>query len=186
MLINEKWGYINREGQFIITLGFEEARKFAQGLATVRVNNLWGYINGDGEIAIKPQFYGAIEFSEELGAVVKGDLWGYIDRSVCFIIPPQYHTVENFVGGLAKVNRYFQSSYIARTGSPVASDDPGLKVNLERFPELILYKLLEPAFTHSRTFYPDLYKKRTLIDIVQQIGSIPFLQRPAGNQFPAS
>ena len=49
--INDKWGYIDRNGQMVIAPIYELARGFNIGLAPVRLNGKWGYIHSDGTLA---------------------------------------------------------------------------------------------------------------------------------------
>lgn len=42
-----KWGYIDRSGQIVIPLQFEQANSFSNGLAAIQVNGKWGYISHD-------------------------------------------------------------------------------------------------------------------------------------------
>jgi hypothetical protein len=42
--IAEKWGYINRYGEFIILATFDFAKPFSEGMALVNVAGKWGYI----------------------------------------------------------------------------------------------------------------------------------------------
>lgn len=79
--INDKWGYINEEGQVIIGTAYELARDFHDGFAAVKVKSIigskWGYINKLGEIVIKPKFDEVGEFCNGVAYVkVKSILQG--------------------------------------------------------------------------------------------------------------
>ena len=53
MGLNEKFGYINAQGEIMIPLKFEEAGNFAaNGLAAVAENGKRSYINADGQIVV--------------------------------------------------------------------------------------------------------------------------------------
>ena len=71
--INGKWGFIDKNGEIIITPQFEDARSFANGLAAVMVNSQWGFIDLQGEIVIDPQFEDAREFNSDGCAFVLTD-----------------------------------------------------------------------------------------------------------------
>jgi hypothetical protein len=66
-----KYGYIDREGKFVINPQFELAENFSEGLAAVKVNGKWGYINKTGMFVITPKFDLADNF--ELGLVKSTD-----------------------------------------------------------------------------------------------------------------
>ncbi|MEO0110388.1 MAG: WG repeat-containing protein [candidate division WOR-3 bacterium] len=44
-----KWGYINKEGKFVINPQFDYAYPFSEGLAVVQDGGLWGHINKEGQ-----------------------------------------------------------------------------------------------------------------------------------------
>jgi hypothetical protein len=64
--INQKWGFIDSEGDMIIEPRFEDTLGFSNGLAAVEVDGKWGFINTEGEVIIEPQFGGVRNFNEEL------------------------------------------------------------------------------------------------------------------------
>ena len=79
--INNKYGYINKCGDFIIEPKYEVAFAFSNNLAPVAVYdvsrrcNLWGYINTNGEIVIPFQFFEANNFIDDI-AIIK-TMFGY-------------------------------------------------------------------------------------------------------------
>lgn len=85
--INDKWGYINEEGQIIISPMYDFARDFHDGLAAVKIKSLmrtkWGYINKLGEIVIKPRFDEVGEFYNgiahvKVNSILRGIKEGFI------------------------------------------------------------------------------------------------------------
>ena len=47
---NERWYYINKQGEKVFKTDFLDAWSFSEGLAAVKFdNNRWGYINMQGE-----------------------------------------------------------------------------------------------------------------------------------------
>ena len=82
---NGKWGFIDKEGNFVIYPQFDYAVGFSEGLAAVRIGD-WetgksGFINKEGKIVINLQFDGAGEFSEGLAVVGIGEKYGVIDKT---------------------------------------------------------------------------------------------------------
>ncbi len=80
---NEKYGYIDTEGQSVINPQFDDAWSFSEGLARVKVADKFGFIDREGLYVINPQFDDARDFSEGLAAVEVGEVggrWTYIDR----------------------------------------------------------------------------------------------------------
>ncbi|WP_244944961.1 WG repeat-containing protein [Nostoc sphaeroides] len=91
-----KFGYIDKEGNFIIEAQFDEADIFSERLAPVKKGGKWGYINQFGEFVIQPDLDFAKPFSEGVALVnIGGELkqdkeqekayflggkWGYIRK----------------------------------------------------------------------------------------------------------
>src|SRR5438093_8451108 len=53
VLLDEKWGYINRRGDVVIKPQFDSAGEFKDELAAASVNKRGGYINGTGQFVIQ-------------------------------------------------------------------------------------------------------------------------------------
>jgi hypothetical protein len=76
-----RWGFIDKNGKYVIKPQFEYVSWFAENLAVVRVGAKWGYIDGKGATAIPPQFDEAYNFFKGLARVRIGDQWFYVDPS---------------------------------------------------------------------------------------------------------
>ena len=66
---NEKWGYIDKSGKFVIEPQFEFADDFSEGLAIVTINDEYGFIDKSGKFVIEPQFEYASKFSDGISRV---------------------------------------------------------------------------------------------------------------------
>ena len=100
--IGDKWGFIDRQGTYVIEPQFDDAQSFSEGLAAVRIGDRetgvgkYGFIDRQGRYVVEPQFDGAQSFSEGLAAVFIGDRWGFIDRQGRYVINPQFDVVGSF------------------------------------------------------------------------------------------
>ena len=110
------WGYINKQGKWIIEPFWNLAWSFSEGLACVLDDyHKVGYITPTGAFAIKPQFgsagyfFDGIAFYNIGGKLVdqegstSGGKFGFIDKNGNPIIPAQYDMVKNFSEGVAAV-----------------------------------------------------------------------------------
>ncbi len=76
---DQKFGYINREGEFIIPPGFDIAGPFSHGLACVELDGHCGFIDKSGQFKIASRFESADDFREGLARVRVGGQNGFID-----------------------------------------------------------------------------------------------------------
>jgi hypothetical protein len=118
-----RYVYIDKSGQPVSDLRFDDAKDFAEGLAPVRLGTVWGYVDRSGRISIAPEFDSAEPFSEGLAAVVQNGKTGFINHSGAFVIPPQFESADSFSDGRAVVSKRnghgtWSDRYIDRTGKP--------------------------------------------------------------------
>jgi|GEM_PF-6710759 len=101
---NDRCGYVDELGQFVIQRRFDQAYNFAASLAAVGDHGKWGFINPRGEYAIKPAFDKAKSFREGLAAAsIAGKGWGFIQTGGAWAIPPGFAEADSFSDGLAVV-----------------------------------------------------------------------------------
>ena len=109
-----KSGYIDNSGKIVIRPQFDEAWRFSEGLAPIRVGDDWGYINVEGKIVIKPQFFEASRFSDGIASVgvwfpkkqvidSKVGFYNYIDKQGRLISKDRFGVAFDFSDGLAQV-----------------------------------------------------------------------------------
>jgi WG repeat protein len=71
---NARAGFIDREGRWVISPQYDDARHFCGGVAPVQVGKLWGYINPANRMIIAPRFEDAESFNHGMGEVLeRGD-----------------------------------------------------------------------------------------------------------------
>ena len=133
---NDKLGYINEAGDFVIKPQFDEAFDFApNGLALVGEIGKYGYINEAGDFVIKLQFVQAAPFASNGLAIAKlnwNDKLGYINEVGDFVIKPQFDAAGPFASnGLAVAGLNGKLGYINEAGDFV----------------------IEPQFDHARHYF---------------------------------
>lgn len=72
---------------------FDEALRFSEGLAAVKIGNTFGYISKDGKVVIPPQFNWADEFTDgiamiEIGKNIIKNKVVYINREGRYVWEP--------------------------------------------------------------------------------------------------
>ncbi|MCR4757119.1 MAG: WG repeat-containing protein [Butyrivibrio sp.] len=101
------YGYIDTEGEYLVTPCFSEAREFSEGYAAVKDDNgKWGFIDSNGEIVIAPQYEFVGDFKEGVAKVENDqNLQGVIDANNNYIIEPKYPLIMDYSQGYARVRK---------------------------------------------------------------------------------
>lgn len=73
--INGAWGFVNTQGELVLSASYEDARDFHKGVAPVQKDGKWGYIDTKGDLLIEPVFEDAYPFNDAGTAPVKKESW---------------------------------------------------------------------------------------------------------------
>lgn len=101
---DKRWGFINSEGEWIISPVYDGVKSFSEGLSPVKIGKLWGYINMKGELVIQAEYEDAFAFSHWLGCVEVDGNYGCIDTRGNMVIksrfeyPLFFHFAEDYLG----------------------------------------------------------------------------------------
>jgi hypothetical protein len=117
-----QYGFVDREGNEVIPLQFEEAGYFSEGYAMVVPANfkLFGIIDKLGRFVHVPAFEDGGEFHDGLARACLHGKCGYVDTSGTWVIPPSFISARDFWHGLASVNwTEGEFGYIDRTGKTI-------------------------------------------------------------------
>ena len=100
-----KAGYINRAGETIVPMQYQDAYPFREGLAAVEQGGRWGVINLHGDFVIAPVHGRPLVFTEGLSDFPSPDEHkvGVISSAGEVIVKPRYRSISHFNGGLACV-----------------------------------------------------------------------------------
>lgn len=117
-------GLINRDGQEIVPVEFDEVNYPTDGMIRVRQGELYGYYDTTGKQIIDFQYAAASGFSEGLAvvAVLKDSItytYGYIDKTNHIALPANYEYAYPFQEGVAIVKNYDRFGLIDRNGKEV-------------------------------------------------------------------
>ena len=93
-----KYGFIDKNGNFVIEPVYEWAGAFNGKLAPVTMGNKFGYINTAGTLIIPYKYVFAEIFSDGLAAVYNGSNWGYINEAGNYVISSQFGSFEGHDG----------------------------------------------------------------------------------------
>lgn len=123
----DKYGFVDKSGNEVITCKYDYANIFSDGLAKVRMNGKCGFIdkNGNEVVPCKYDYIGSL--NEGLYVVRVGDektgKWGFIDRTGKELVPCMYDWAGDFADGMAIVrvgNRKTRKyGFVDKTGKEV-------------------------------------------------------------------
>ena len=126
-----KYGYINRDAQFVIEPGYDLSLPFHEGLATVKMSKPDGsywyrIIDKSGKPVGNNLTYAFVGiFREGLAGVETFDQrWGFIDRTGKEVITPRFASVKLFNNGLSRIEtgslfKGLKVEYIDKSGKVV-------------------------------------------------------------------
>lgn len=125
-----KYGFIDKNGKYIIEPKFRAAHSFHDGLACVaeKSGSKWGFIDKTGNFVIKPQFEVDANFYEGIACVSIGGsdifqrTWGYINKAGKYVINPKFHPVypradHNFHNGIARIDEQGKEVLLNKSGT---------------------------------------------------------------------
>lgn len=130
---NYRWGFINPQGEMVVSAIYTGAMSFSEGMAGVmtgrdEVSQRWGFVDRMGTEIVPPIYYEVLPFSEGLAAVRMGNWpdtpkWGFVDLTGREVIPIIYEDVRSFSGGLAAVQIDGKWGFIDPSGNMVIPPD---------------------------------------------------------------
>jgi hypothetical protein len=122
---NDKYGYINKKGQFAINPQFDYVFNFSEGVAKVRNGKNFGFIDKKGTVVKKPENIIVVSegFKEGMAGVNINGKYGFINRWGKVVIKPEFDSVQDFSEGLAVVSINGKSGFINKAGETVIKTD---------------------------------------------------------------
>jgi len=119
-----KYGYINKEGNEVISCVYDYAGSFSEDLAVIKKNNKYGVIDKEGNEVIPCAYDTLSNFSEgfaQFTALDRADNWmGYVGRNGNeIIVISDFLFSRNFSEGLALVCKDGKYGYIDKNGTEV-------------------------------------------------------------------
>lgn len=91
--VGEKWGYINVQGELVITPVYDGVAQFSGNMAVMQSNNKRGVINRNGKVLI-PASYKEVKVLSPGLIAVKNSSWSLMDTSGRQILPEKYQAIS--------------------------------------------------------------------------------------------
>jgi len=93
---NGKYGFINKFGQEVIPIKYENVGEFYNDLVDAKLNGKWGFINSSGEEVIQLKYDYVDDFSKGIAEAKLDEKYGCIDLNGQVIIPLKYERIWIF------------------------------------------------------------------------------------------
>ena len=107
--LNEKFGFIQNDGEIIIAADYDQVNPFKEGLSIVLSSELFGAIDRRNHVVIDFKFDNMEDFNLGKSIVEKDNLFGVIDRNGNFVFPMEFEDIGWLTDSLlyAKKNGFF-------------------------------------------------------------------------------
>jgi hypothetical protein len=94
--LNQKWGFVDKNGTVKISPQYSTVRNFSDGkCAVANAAGEWGYIDATGKQIINYQYTNAGDFESGKAIVSSGRSWGVIDETGKYAINPTFQEMRN-------------------------------------------------------------------------------------------
>ncbi|MFB6355433.1 MAG: WG repeat-containing protein [bacterium] len=94
-----KWGYLNEDGELVISPRFNKVKSFTNGVARVKTKKGWGVINSSGTFLVSPEYQEVKPVSNNLFKVKKNGLWGVVSKEGKIIVEPKFEHIGKLKDG---------------------------------------------------------------------------------------
>lgn len=111
-----KKGYMNKYGNIVVPVEYDEAYAFKDGMGKVAKNGHYGYVNANGVLVVNCVYDDVSDFNDGFGVVKQNDKYGYINKLGKLLGPINYDEAHPFAFGIAKVIRDGQIGFIDKNG----------------------------------------------------------------------
>ena len=119
--IQNKTGFVDSNGSWIIEPILQNALDFSEGVASVQIGNRIGIVDKSGNWIVEPILakWARMEDGVALVTLSGTQKYGFIDPTGRWVVPPIYDNASPFRSGLAAVGRDGKNGFVDRKGRVV-------------------------------------------------------------------
>jgi hypothetical protein len=92
--INNKYGFIDKEGRLRIANRYEGITPFSEGMAGIQIKGRWGFIDKAEALRVQPYYEEVRLFKQGVAMVRRGKFWGFVDKNGREVLKTQYDTLS--------------------------------------------------------------------------------------------
>ena len=101
---NNKWGFVNSQGQEIVPCLYDKIEDFNNDVARVKRNNKWGLVNSNGTEIVHCNYDYVNPINDEIAIVRNDGKLGIANFLGQETIPCKYDNITSFINNLFQVN----------------------------------------------------------------------------------
>ncbi len=117
VMINFKYGFIDKSGKTVVPLMYDFAAEFKDGLASVSKDKKYGFVDKTGTEVIPPIYQETgFYFYEECVRMRLNGKWGVLDNKGNTIVPFNYEEIDYCQEGLIAVRLKYLWGFVDKTG----------------------------------------------------------------------
>lgn len=100
-----RWGWVDRDGAFVIPARFDHARRFVGGRAAAADAGRWGHVDRSGAFVLGPSWSELCDPTDQLVCArdPASGKWGWLAADGSWAVPPRYDRVVPMADGVAAV-----------------------------------------------------------------------------------
>jgi len=133
VLLNNKFSFVNINGNPIAAVEFEDARNFVNKLAAVKKSGKWGFINETGKTVIPFGYEIVYDFEEAVTPAYNNRKWFLLKKNGEVIMPLDITVCYGFKNGVAKITKGNQEGILYPDGKMVLGAAKTIPVNPTNF-----------------------------------------------------
>lgn len=114
--MNNKWGFVDMEGNWIIRPIYESCEPFSEGMSLISKEDKFGFINTRGDEVVLTEYEDAESYENGLAIVYNGENYGAVNRFGDITLEVEYDDIGEFVDGVAYASKNGKYGYIDEKG----------------------------------------------------------------------
>jgi hypothetical protein len=116
VVLNNKWNFIDHEGNYLSDTWFEDCDDFQEGFARVILNHKWNFIDHEGKYLSDTWFDNCRLFKVGLAVVLLNGKYNFINREGNYLSDTWFDNFGEFYDGFAVVRLNGKDNYINGDG----------------------------------------------------------------------
>lgn len=114
--INNKYGFIDRNGRLRIANRYEGIGSFSESMAAIKIRGRWGFIDKEEELRVQCIYDEVQDFRKGTAPVKRDSKWGFVNKTGRETVKPQYESIQLLPSGRYQVMKDGKKGLVTETG----------------------------------------------------------------------